>query len=225
LVTDVSAGFLNLNGESVRGIDINADFGKEVRLFGTNVDLGLNVRANHLIERSTTFVDNNGVVSFDEDAGEFGLPKWTGQATFTADINKFRFTWQVEYIGPVEQQADGIDPLSSAFGRGPDGALTPGFIGDTCLGNGTTNANGSVRVAGDGIFCRDVGFAGKYFTHTASIRYRDAGWTLRAGITNLFNRKPPLVDSSEVFSIANTAIGNGYDYDGREFFFAISKKF
>jgi iron complex outermembrane recepter protein len=224
LVNSVSAGFINLNQESVRGLDFNADFGKEVKLFGTNVDLGLNLRANHLIERSTLLIDNFGAVTRDDDDGEFGLPKWTGQATFTADIDKFRFTWQVDYTGPVEQQADGIDRLADFLGRGPDGAAT-GFISDTCLGNGTTNPNGTVRVAGDGLFCRDVGFAGKYFTHAASIRYRDDNWTIRAGITNLFNRKPPQVDSNEVFAIANTAVGNGYDYDGREFFFSVQRKF
>ena len=220
LVKKVSSGFINLNSESVRGVDLNVDLGKEVQLFGTNVDLGLNVRANHLIERSTTFIDDNGDATYDDDAGEFGLPKWTGQTSFTADIEKFRFTWQVEYTGPVEQQADGIDPLSSAFGRNAQGIAT-GFVGDTCLGNG------SGAVGGDGLFCRDVGFANKYFTHTASVRYRDtaSGLTLRAGISNIFNRNPPLVDSNEVFAIANTAIGNGYDYNGREFFFSVEKKF
>jgi iron complex outermembrane receptor protein len=34
-----------------------------------------------------------------------------------------------------------------------------------------------------------------------------------------------MVDSNEVFAIANTAIGNGYDYNGREFFFSVEKKF
>ena len=227
LVSGVDGKFLNLDQESVRGVDINADFGKEVRMFGTNVDLGLNIRANHLIERSTVFLDDAGIRSYDDDAGEFGLPKWTGQTTFTADIEKFRFTWQVEYTGPVEQQADGIDPLSSAFGTNAAG-LPTGVIGDTCLGNGTTNGvGGPVRTAGDGIFCRDVGFAKKYFTHTAAVRYRDSGsgLTLRAGVSNIFDRNPPLVDSSEVFSIANAAIGNGYNYDGREFFFSVEKKF
>jgi iron complex outermembrane recepter protein len=226
LVTDVAAGFINLNTESVRGLDFIADFGKEVKLFGTNVDLGLELRANHLIERSTLLIDDNGGVTSDEDAGEFGFPKWTGQATLFADINKFRFTWQTSVIGAVEQQADGIDLLADAFGRGVDG-LPNGFAGDTCLGNGTTNANGTVRVAGDNTYCRDVGFAKKYILHTASIRYRDRdeGVTIRAGITNLFNKKPPLVDSNEVFAIANTAIGNGYDYNGREFFIQVSKKF
>jgi iron complex outermembrane receptor protein len=220
LVKKVSSGFINLNSESVRGIDFNVDFGKEVQFLGTNIDLGLNVRANHLIERSTTFIDDNGDATYDDDAGEFGLPKWTGQTSFTADIEKFRFTWQVEYTGPVEQQADGIDPLSSAFGRNAEGVAT-GFVGDTCLGNG------SGAVSGDGYFCRDVGFAGKYFTHTASVRYRDAasGLVLRAGISNIFDRNPPMVDSNEVFAIANTAIGNGYDYNGREFFFSVEKKF
>lgn len=226
LITDVNPGFINLDSESVRGIDISADVSKEVKLFGTNVDLGINVRGNNLIERSTLFIDNNGGKFFENITGEFGFPKWTGQTTFTADIEKFRFTWQVEYTGPVEQAADGIDPLSSAFGTNSAGLAT-GFIGDTCLGNGTTNVGGSVRTAGDGIFCRDVGFAKKYFTHTASIRYRDSGsgLTLRAGVSNIFDRNPPLVDSSEVFAIANTAIGNGYDYDGREFFFSVEKKF
>lgn len=224
LVTDVSAGFINLNSETVRGIDFNANFGKEVQMFGTNINLGLEVRANHLIERSTVLIDDFGVSTVDNDEGEFGLPRWTGQTTFTADIDKIRFTWQVNYTGPVQQQEDGIDEFSDAFGNGPDG-LPTGFVSDTCLGNGTTNPDGSVRVAGDGRFCRDVGFAGKYFTHTVSVRYRDDSWTLRAGITNLFDRNPPLVDSNEVFSIANTAIGNGYDYNGREFFMSVQKKF
>lgn len=224
LVSDIRAGFINLNSESVRGIDINANFSKEVQLFGTNVDFGLDLRANHLIERSTVFIDDSGVATIDNDEGEFGLPKWTGQGTFTADIDKIRLTWQVNYTGPVQQQEDGIDPFSDAFGNGPDGLRT-GFASDTCLGNGTKNPDGSVRVAGDGLFCRDVGFAGKYFTHTVSVRYRNDSWTLRAGITNLFDRDPPLVDGSEVFSIANTAIGNGYDYNGREFFMSVQKKF
>jgi iron complex outermembrane recepter protein len=155
---------------------------------------------------------------FDDDAGEFGLPKWTGEVTFRADIDKFRFTYQIDYTGPVEQQADGIDPLTDFLGRNQAGVAT-GVIGDTCLGNGTVN------VTGDGRFCRDVGFAGKYFTHTASVRYRDNGWTFRAGVTNLFDRDPPKVDSSEVLAIANTAIGNGYDYEGREFFLSVEKKF
>ena len=224
LVTDISAEFLNLNAESVRGIDINANFGKEVQLFKTNVNFGLDLSANRMIERSTLYI-NRGVSSIDENVGEFGLPRWTGQSTLTAVIDKFRFTWQVNYIGPVQQAEWARDKLADAFDNGGPDGVPNGFISDTCLGNGTRNPDGSVRVAGDGLFCRDVGFAGKYFTHAVSLSYRTDAWTLRAGVSNLFDRAPPLVDSNEEFAIANTAVGNGYDHDGREFFVSINTKF
>jgi len=218
LVSDVFAGFINLDQESVRGLDINATFGKEVAMFGTNVDFGLNIRANHLIERSSLFINDDGNQTFNDRAGEFSLPKWTGRTTFTADVDDFRFTWQVRYTGPVAQNADFVDEFSDAFGNGPDGMPT-GFVSNTCLGGGQG------AVAGDGVFCRDVGFANEQFLHTVSIRYRFDGFTLIAGVDNIFDTAPPQVDGTEVLSIANTAIGNGYDYDGREFFFSVRKAF
>jgi iron complex outermembrane receptor protein len=213
-------------------LDINSNISKDVQLFGTNVGLGLNVTANHLIERSSTFIDDFGQRSFSDLTGEFSFPKWTGRATFTADIDAFRFTWQTRYVGPVEQDAAGIDPFSDAFNFGPNfvqgnASTRAGVIGDTCLGLGSRTGIGALngRVAGDNTYCRDVGFADAQFYHTASIGYRKNNWTIRAGITNIFNTAPPLVDSSEVLAIGNAAIGAGYDYNGREFFFSIAKKF
>ncbi|MBO6945383.1 TonB-dependent receptor [Altererythrobacter sp.] len=218
LVSNVAASFLNLDQESVRGIDFNADFGKDVMLFGENIGLGLNIRANHLMERSSLFTNDDGTVTFDDDAGEFGLPKWTGRAAFTADVSDFRLTYQIRYTGKVEQDSAGIDAFADAFGLGPDGQPA-GVSSDTCLGNGTAN------VPGDGRFCRDVGFADEQFLHTASIRYSADTWSLLVGVDNIFDTAPPLVDSSEVLAINNVAIGNGYDYDGREIFVSISKQF
>ncbi|TNE61057.1 MAG: TonB-dependent receptor, partial [Sphingomonadales bacterium] len=226
LISDINSGFINLNQESVRGFDFNATFGKDVTMFGKVIDLGLELRANRLIERSNIFIDDNGVESFDEDAGEFGFPKWTGRATFTAEIDNFLFSWQARYIGDMEQAAIGIDPLADNFGFSPDGVQT-GFFGDTCTGFGSNGPGGAANpiVAGDGVFCRDIGFANDYFVHSASIRYRDDSWTFRLGVTNIFDRDPPLVDSNEVFAISNTPVGNGYDLDGREFFFTVQKAF
>lgn len=220
LISDIDSGFINLNQESVRGLDLNASFGKEVSLFGTLVDLGVDFRANHLIERSTLFVDDLGLPTFDDDAGEISLPKWTGRGTFTADVDKFRFTWQTRYTGPVEQDFEGIDEFADAFGNGPDGQPV-GFNGDTCTGGGSANG----VVPGDGVFCRDVGFADEQFLHSASIRYRSDRYTFLVGVDNVFNTAPPLADGNEVTVIANTIIGAGYDYDGREFFASVSYEF
>jgi len=218
LVATLDSGFLNLNEESVRGIDINATFGKEALMFGTVVDFGLNVRANHLIERSTLFINDVGQPSFNDVAGEFSFPKWTGRTTLTADIDDFRLSWQVRYTGPVAQDFGDLNPFSDVFGNDPDGNPT-GVDSNTCLGNGSAN------VPGDGIFCRDVDFAKEQFLHTVSVRYNFNDFTLIAGVDNIFNTAPPQVDGRVVLSIANTAIGNGYDYDGREFFFSVSKEF
>lgn len=240
LINGVNPIFINLNEEAVRGMDFNATLDKEVLLGGETVDLQLNVRANRLIERSTLFIDPaTGIGSYEDSTGEFGLPKWNGRATFRADVSKFRFTWQVDYTGAVAQNPLGVDAFADAFGRAPGGGRPIGpdglpqtVTGDTCLGNGSGTFNTGTqvftpngRVPASGVFCRDVGFAKEQFLHTASIRYRGDSFEILAGISNIFNTAPPLVDSSEVLSIGNSAIGNGYNYNGREFFLSVSYDF
>ena len=205
LISDIDGAFINLNFQTVRGLDINSQFSKDFTAFQEPMRFNLNLRANHLIERSSVFIGDDGMLLDDEDAGEFGFPKWTGSATTSLDWKKFRFTWQTRYIGDVEQPEDAIDPFSDALDT-----RDTGFTGNTCAAP---------------IFCRDVGFAGDYFTHSTSIRYDADTWTIRAGISNVFDREPPLVDSNEVFAVSNTPIGNGYDLDGREYFASISKRF
>ncbi|MBH5323356.1 TonB-dependent receptor domain-containing protein [Aurantiacibacter sediminis] len=216
LINQAFPQFLNQDEEKVRGIDLNATLGYDVTLGGEVLSLGLNLRANHLLERSTLFVNDDGEQDFDEDQGEFGFPLWTGRATFSAQYSDFAFTWQTRWIGETEQQATGIDPLDDAFGN-----LGTGFFGDTCTGDGAG------VVEGDGVFCRDIGFADDYFVHTASIRYTFDDWiTLRLGVSNIFDEAPPLIDCNEpITCISNTPLGNGYDLDGREFFGTLSVRF
>ena len=65
----------------------------------------------------------------------------------------------------------------------------------------------------------------EYFEHAASVRWDNGDLRIIAGVTNLFDRNPPLVDGSEVLAIANAAIGNGYNLDGREFFAQLRYRF
>ncbi|WDA39883.1 TonB-dependent receptor domain-containing protein [Erythrobacter sp. BLCC-B19] len=223
LITQVQAAFINLDEESVRGIDINTTFSYPVTVGGEEFDLTLNLTANHLIERSTTTRDANGNRLTDDFAGRFFFPSWIGRATFNVRYDDFLFTWQTRYIGDVSQDPDFVDPFSDAFGFGPDGVAT-GVVANTCLGSGSRNVaapnlnavNGIVP--GDGVFCRNVGFANEYFEHTASIRWDNGDLRLIFGVNNVFNRTPPRVDSAEVLAIGNTPLGGGYDLNGREFF-------
>ena len=220
LVSDVFQGFINFNEEAVRGIDINTTFGKDITIGDEVFDVSLDLRANHLIERSILFVNSNGDIDEEDFAGEFFFPSWTGRATLFVDWKDFRFTWQTRYVGDVEQDEEGIDEFSDAFGNGPDGQPT-GFFSDTCLGGGSPNG----VVAGDGVFCRDVGFADEWFEHTASVRWDNRTIRIIAGVTNIFDTAPPLIDTAQVFGVSNVPIGSPYNYDGREFFAQVLYRF
>ena len=179
LINQAFPTFLNQDKETVKGIDLNANFGYETPFAGDILDLGLNLRANHLIERSTLFI-NEDEEDFEDDTGEFGFPRWTGRAIGTIGWSDLVLTWETRWIGKTEQQADGVDEFADVFGRGPDGAPA-GFTSDTCLGNGSGSYDAATGVftpdgivQGDGTFCRDVGYRGRLLRshHLAALRHQ-----------------------------------------------------
>lgn len=207
LISEIDRGFINLNTDTVRGLDINSRFGYDFTAFGEPVEFDLNLRANKLLERSNVFIDPvDGAEVRGDFAGEFGFPEWTGSLTGAVQWRDYRLTWQTRYIGDVTEDVNAFDPFSDALDT-----RNTGFVGNTCTG---------------GTFCRDVGFADEYFVHTIAARYDADTWTVRAGISNVFDKEPPLVSSGQgITQIANIPLGNGYDLDGREFFFSASKRF
>jgi iron complex outermembrane receptor protein len=205
----VDAGFINQDQETVTGIDYNIELSKPVTMFNEPWDLSLELRANQLKERSTTFVDDNGNVNFDEFQGETYFPEWTGRGTFRAEVADYRFTYSVRYVGKTDQDPDFLDPFSDAF----DSPGT-GFIGDTCAGPSE----------GD-VLCRDFADTEEVTYHSASIRYSGDTWTVVAGVENIFATEPPLVDGNELTQANNVLIGGGYEYDGREYFVTLRKDF
>lgn len=215
LVSDVFAGFINLNEETVRGWDFNGRFAKDVELFGENVGFNLNIRANRLLERSSLFIDQDTLEpAFDDDVGEVGFQKWTGRATLSADIRDFRVSWTTRYIGPFGPDEDVDNPFRDVFGFTPDGVFEGGT--DTCLGGGSRDAAGVPDgvVAGDGVFCRPVDFGKEQFLHTASVSYRGDRFDVLVGVSNIFDTAPPQVSpfAPGITDISNTVLGAGYDY-------------
>jgi iron complex outermembrane receptor protein len=229
LITDISAGFLNRDSEAVRGIDINATFGYPLMIGREEFDLQLNVTANKLIERSLEERDEQGNINRAEFQGNFGFPKWTGRATASVGWNDFRLTYQVRYVGYMQSDGvlgnprEGIDPLpfTDGFGRTADGTAG-NRVSPTCLGLGSPNG----VVAGDGNFCRPVGFTPEWFEHTASLRWDNGDYRVIAGVTNLFDTPPPLVSpAGGVTQISNVPLGLPFNLDGREFFVQLLARF
>jgi iron complex outermembrane receptor protein len=196
-------GFLNRDNEKARGVDVNITFGDDI-LIGKNVfELDWDLRATRYIERSTLYLDDEGNEDYEDYAGEWGFPSWRGESTLAVRWEKWRAQLRTNYTAAVDQDPAGIDPLSDIYD-----SLNTGTFGDTCLGD---------TGAGDA-YCRDVGFADDYMTHTLSVSYTGDNWAVALGVRNLQDKAPPMVDGSEVTSKNNAAIGYGYDMLGRTIF-------
>jgi len=211
----ISESFINQDGETAKGLDLNLDFGMDdVNLFGKNADFFLVADVNRQHERlfldSETDPDTGELIIDEEElAGEFGFAKWRGRGSAGVIVDKFGFTWTSQYIGGVK--VDEEDLAVEGFSN---------FI-DT---QGDIVTAGGPEV-GD-VNARRVSSAGDYWRHSASLRYaHNENFAMLFGVNNVFDRSPPLVDGREVFAISNVAFGSGYDLNGRSFFARIDTRF
>jgi len=202
-ITLIDEGFINRDSEKARGVDLNLVFTDTFTIAERPIDVTLDVRANRQLERSTLFVSTEGVEDFNEFQGSFGFTPWKGRAIVRFDYSDWRLSWEMNYIGSMDQRPEGVDDFDDAISG----------ISDTCFG------------PPDDVLCRDIGFADNYFRHAVSLYYFGDTWTLGAGIRNVFEEEPPFVDGSEVFAINNSPIGVGYDLQGRSYFFNASYNF
>ncbi|MDH5618933.1 MAG: TonB-dependent receptor, partial [Gammaproteobacteria bacterium] len=192
----IDRGFINRDNKKARGVDVNMTMDWPTEMFGRAVDLQADFAFNRTLEVKDIFINDNGSIDVDNDAGEFGFPTWKGRMSFRADFGDWRATWSTRYISSVREDPTTLLPFDGVEG-----------IADTCLGT----ALGEVD-------CRDIGFAENYFVHDTSVYYYGDKWTLGAGLRNVFNEAPPEVDSGAVFSFRNVPFGAGYDIFGRTLF-------
>ncbi|MBT8103668.1 MAG: TonB-dependent receptor [Gammaproteobacteria bacterium] len=202
-ITLIDAGFINRDNETARGVDLNLAFTDTWTFFDRPVDVTLDMRANRQLERSTLFVNEEGVADFNEFQGSFGFPNWKGRSIIRFDYADWRLTWETNYTGSVEQRPEFIDEFEDAITGGSD----------TCFG------------PPDDVLCRDIGFAENYFRHAVSVYYYGDEWALGAGVRNVLAEDPPFVDGTEVRALNNSPIGYGYDLMGRTFFMNASYNF
>ena len=73
--------------------------------------------------------------------------------------------------------------------------------------------------------CRPVGSADNYYRHDVSVYWYGDTWTIGAGVRNVTDEFPPLVDGRLVFSGWNVPFGSGYDINGRQYFVNVAASF
>ncbi len=191
----IDSGFINREAEKARGVDVNLTYDDTFTVFDRPIDLTWDVTANRTLERSTLFIDDDGNQDIDHFEGEWGFPNWNVRSNLRFDYDDWRLTWETRILSSVNQDAAGVDDFGTAFD-----------ISDTCLGPPTD------------VLCRDFGDGANYFLHHVSVYYYGDRWTIGGGVRNAFDKRPPVVDGTEVQSINNTPLGYGYDINGRTFF-------
>jgi iron complex outermembrane recepter protein len=74
----------------------------------------------------------------------------------------------------------------------------------------------------------DEGFdfiTGTYVTHFGSVRYRNKGWDVTAGVRNIFDKEPPQISAFEHNRVGNAPLASAFDYVGRRAFVTVAKTF
>jgi iron complex outermembrane receptor protein len=79
--------------------------------------------------------------------------------------------------------------------------------------------------AGLDVLCRPVAYTEDYQIHTVSVSYGQDNWAVTAGMRNVFDEAPPLIDASNGGEIRNVPLGAGYDLFGRTVFASVNYTF
>ena len=201
-ISYLDRGFINRDNETARGVDFNVAFDTTFTAFDRPFELGVDINAHRVIERSTLFVDDEGVPDFNEFQREWYFAEYRGSATARVDYDRWRFSWTTRYVSPGERDPFWVEPFSDY-----NDTQGTGYYGETCSG------------PPDDLYCRNVGDTPSYKVHAASLRYAGDVWGVRLGASNIFDEGPPLVEAGEyATTIKNAPIGAGYDFDGRTWF-------
>lgn len=192
----INAKYINRDNQTNAGWDINMNYDQDFNIGTQALRVGVDFVANHNTEASLTYIDDEGNRDYEDSSGDIYYPDWKANLALRAQVSDFRFTWVVNYIGPTEQNPEYVDDWSQAI------------TGDanTCYG------------PPDDVLCRDYADTDSYFLHSTSLYWYGDNWTLGAGIRNVFDERPPYVDSTEYTAINRVPIGAGYDLFGRVYF-------
>ena len=199
-IANVDVPFLNVADVTSEGLDINFRMRKDLDRFLQNTTINYSLSATHYFEQFTS-QDDDGVAR--DRAGTIGRPKWSLIGTAILEHGNWVGTWRTRYIGSGQQ------PLTDDFVDPSDQSTTSSACG----------------ILGSTVPCTDVDFVDSEIYNDFSIGYARDSWTITAGISNIFNNTPPLIDQGEGPSRANIVVQSGYDLIGRRAFINLSKSF
>lgn len=202
-IQTVSATFINIDTQTNRGIDITMNANRDTPwgFLDMNLQLSKQLEDNiQLLGASATRYLN----------GSVGEPEWVALMNMTlSPTEDLSLRWGMNYVGEAST-------LQSVFASVP--------LGDQPAGGGAY----TITQLGDTVNAKTEAEA-MFYHHVSGELMLDGGWTIRAGINNVFDEHPPALtninDSPDLVFAGNSPIVSQYDLLGRRAFLNISKTF
>lgn len=131
----------------------------------------------------------------DDNLGEIANPQWRATAQLRLSYMDYRFNWSARHVGGGQND--------NLFDFRDDNPPCDGLA----------------------ISCRPLEKTVGYTIHTMSASYGQDNWAVTAGVRNVFDKAPPLIDGAAGGNIRNVPIGVGYDVFGRTVFASVNYAF
>ena len=198
LINFVRSGFINVGLETARGLDFTTRLRADFEGVGDEtLFFSWNTGITRQLERELILFPGEEAI---ENTGRLGNPKWVGQSTTSLSYGNWDFLWQLRYIGETNGAADLLS----------DTVFTdPILFRDYA----TTELTTPKRTA-----------EAKWYNDISLTRNFE-GYTITAGMNNIFDVKPPLIDQGAGPNRNNAVTSSGYDLFGRSFFVNASFRF
>jgi iron complex outermembrane receptor protein len=134
--------------------------------------------------------------TFDDNLGEINNPQWRASAQLRLSYMDYRFNWSARHVG--------------------------GGQNDNLYDFDTDNQ----PCTGLAVSCRPLEKTVGYTIHTMSASYGQDSWAVTAGVRNVFDKAPPLIDGDAGgYQSRNVPLGAGYDIFGRTVFASFNYSF
>ncbi len=198
-ITAVDDRLVNLARQNQRGIDLSLNFRQPTDFGSFGIDLQWNwVLENTLRRDETSYEDRNGLS---------GNPKTTGWVEANINVGKWTGFYGFNFIGPTNDTKYYEDGNLFTYCNAYAGRSQPGNRND-CL-----KVTEKLKV-------------GSYMTHYVSVKYQLVeDMFAQLGVTNMFDKKPPVMGSDSFTYRTGSVPSNLYDLRGRTLTFRLGKTF
>jgi iron complex outermembrane receptor protein len=208
-IATVRDSFINVSSQRNKGIDLSVRAAQDLGSLGT---LSLTADMTWQITDDSRLLPTSPLVT---DNGRVGSPKWVGD--FRANWSHpsgFSLFYGMNVIGAASDQDFFEDrnggPCISSFNR-----------------QGTADPSDDLPVYG--VYCPDLDVPATFY-HNISVTQEiaDGRFTITAGVSNLFDTRPPRVsvlNGNTISMLGPVVAASQYDFVGRRGFVNVSMKF